>query len=132
MVKERNRAVYLCITIIVIILGLSTRYFTRTLPKWMILYAGDTLWALMIFLILGFVFKKLASIKIALLATVFAFLIELTQLYSSPWIDGIRRTKIGGLILGYGFLWSDILCYCLGISIGFCLDIMFLRQFDDK
>ncbi|MCG8538340.1 MAG: DUF2809 domain-containing protein [Clostridia bacterium] len=26
--------------------------------------------------------------------------------------------KIGGLILGFGFLWSDIVCYAIGILIG--------------
>ena len=48
----------------------------------------------------------------------FAVSVELSQLYHSPWIDQIRDTTVGGLILGYGFLWSDIVCYGVGIVVG--------------
>jgi hypothetical protein len=30
--------------------------------------------------------------------------------------------KLGGLLLGYGFLWSDLICYGAGISAGFLLE----------
>ncbi len=41
--------------------------------------------------------------------------VELSQLYHAPWIDSIRQTTLGGLILGFGFLWSDLACYALGV-----------------
>jgi hypothetical protein len=34
----------------------------------------------------------------------------------------IRRTTLGGLILGYGFLWSDLAAYLLGIMAGTIID----------
>ena len=40
--------------------------------------------------------------------------VELSQLYHAPWIDSIRQTTLGGLILGFGFLWSDLACYAVG------------------
>jgi VanZ family protein len=72
------------------------------------------------------VFKKKTSINIAVIGAVISISIEISQLYHSPWIDVIRKTTIGGLVLGYGFLWSDIVCYIVGIAIGVILEI-FLR-----
>ncbi|MDO4536447.1 MAG: DUF2809 domain-containing protein, partial [Clostridium perfringens] len=47
-----------------------------------------------------------------------------SQIYHAPWIDSIRNTTLGGLVLGFGFLWSDILCYTIGIAIGVALDVI--------
>jgi hypothetical protein len=55
---------------------------------------------------------------------VFAFGIELSQLYHARWIDQIRHTRAGGLVLGYGFLWTDLLCYVIGIAIGCALEML--------
>jgi hypothetical protein len=82
-------------------------------------YVGDVLYALMIFLGLGFLFPKFPTIKIAALALAFCFVIEISQLYHAPWIDAIRNMRFGGLVLGFGFLWSDLVCYFVGVSFGF-------------
>lgn len=55
---------------------------------------------------------------IGMFAIVFCYFIEFTQLYHARWIDDIRKTPLGGLILGYGFLWSDILAYSIGVGVG--------------
>jgi hypothetical protein len=36
----------------------------------------------------------------------------------SPWIDSIRHTTLGGLVLGYGFLWGDLVCYAVSVGLG--------------
>lgn len=56
------------------------------------------------------------------LALVFSYLIEISQLYHAPWIDAIRATALGGLVLGFCFLWSDILCYTVGVLLGIIVD----------
>ncbi|MFZ4705216.1 MAG: hypothetical protein ACOYMF_04325 [Bacteroidales bacterium] len=30
--------------------------------------------------------------------------------------------RIGGVVLGFGFLWSDLICYLVGISFGFLFE----------
>jgi len=100
------------------------------LPKLVNLYLGDALWALLIFLIMGFIFNKLASFHLSIVALLFCYLTEISQLYHASWIDEIRSTTIGGLVLGFGFLWSDILAYSLGISAGYLIEITFLRAAD--
>ena len=54
MLKERNRFTYFILALVVIILGLGSRYLSDYLPNSVNLYLGDTLWALMIFLYLDF------------------------------------------------------------------------------
>jgi len=55
------------------------------------------------------------------IAVAIAFLVEFSQLYHAPWIDSIRHTWLGGLVLGFGFLWTDLVCYTAGIAIGLTL-----------
>ena len=40
-----------------------------------------------------------------------------------PWIDQLRRSWLGALILGFGFLWSDIVCYTVGVIVGSVFEI---------
>ncbi len=49
---------------------------------------------------------------------------ETLQLYQAPWIQAIRHTKIGGLLLGFGFLWSDIICYFIGTLLSLCAIVL--------
>lgn len=118
---KRCRLLYLILTIIVMILGLLSRKISG-LPKIIELYSGDILWALMVFLIIAFIFNKKSTIFIISWAIIFSYSIEISQLYHAPWIDAIRNTTLGGLILGFGFLWSDLICYTIGIIIGIIIE----------
>ena len=120
---KRNRLLYLILTIIVMILGLLSRKISG-LPKIIELYSGDILWALMVFLLFAFLFNKKSTIFIISWAIICSYSIEISQLYHAPWIDAIRNTVLGGLILGFGFLWSDLVCYTIGLIIGIIIDIM--------
>lgn len=120
---KRNKLLYLLLTIIVMILGLLSRKI-NDLPKIIELYSGDILWALMVFLLFAFLFNKKSTIFIISWAIIFSYSIEISQLYHAPWIDSIRNTTLGGLILGFGFLWSDLVCYTIGIIIGIIIDII--------
>lgn len=120
---KRNKLLYLLLTIIVMLLGLLSRKI-EGLPEIISLYSGDILWALMVFLLFAFLFNKKSTIFIISWAIIFSYSIEISQLYHAPWIDAIRNTVLGGLILGFGFLWSDLVCYTIGIIIGIIIDII--------
>jgi hypothetical protein len=87
------------------------------------IYSGDTLWALAAFLGTGLVLPRASSRTIALQAMSFSVAVELSQLYHGPWIDSIRQITLGGLILGFGFVWSDPACYPVGVGLGIMIDI---------
>ena len=118
---RRNRLLYLILSIITIILGLLSRK-VQGLPQIISSYSGDALWALMVFFLFSFLFNKKSTIFILVISIIFSYGIEISQLYHAPWIDSIRATTLGGLILGFGFLWSDLICYTVGIVIGAIID----------
>ncbi|PEI75340.1 hypothetical protein CN646_03005 [Bacillus wiedmannii] len=119
--KKRNRLLYALFTIVIIILGLSSRKLAFALPHLLNAYLGDALWALMIFTGFGFLFPKIDTKKVTFISLLFCYGIEVSQLYHAEWIDSIRATALGGLVLGYGFLWSDLVAYTIGVGIGmFC------------
>lgn len=72
----------------------------------------------MVFLSLGFWAPRSPTLHIALMAFAFSATIEFFQLYHAPWIDSVRATLPGRLILGSGLSWIDILAYAVGISFG--------------
>ena len=108
--RARTRRVYLVSALGVLALGLGSRRFGASLPRFVAAYAGDTLWALMVFLGLGFVLPHVRLARRACIALAFAWAVEVSQLYHAPGIDALRHTRLGGLVLGFGFLWSDLVC----------------------
>ena len=109
-------------TVIVICLGLLSRKMTAYIPHVINMFLGDSLWALMIYLIIRTFFKRWSVKKVAAIGISFCFIVEFSQLYHANWIDMIRRTTLGGLILGYGFSWSDLGAYLIGIGFGILID----------
>lgn len=123
----RNRLVYIFITFIVIVLGLSSRAYPNLLPDFLAAYAGDTLWALMAFLLIGLMFPLISTVRVVAMALLFSFFIELSQLYHAPWIDEFRQYRVIALVIGRGFLWGDLVCYSVGVAIGAVGELLWSR-----
>ena len=120
--KNRNRKIYALMMILVMCLGLFSRKMYHYLPDLINSYLGDGLWAMMIYFAAAVGFNKSSVKRIIIISLVFCYGIELSQLYHEPWIDSIRNTTLGGLVLGYGFLWKDIVAYTLGVLFGSIID----------
>ena len=119
---QRNRIKYAVWIFTVIVLGLASRSGSSLIPSILKEYAGDALWAVAAYLTVAFLFPHFSITKVALIAGLFSVTIEVSQLYHAPWIDYIRRLRLGRLVLGFGFLWSDLVCYVVGISTGALLE----------
>ncbi|MDP0498824.1 MAG: DUF2809 domain-containing protein [Verrucomicrobiota bacterium JB022] len=119
---HRSRPINTVFLVVVLVLGLSTRRLPELWPPVIQAYGGDTLWALFVYLGIGWVFVRWSPNRVALVALSFSVLIELSQLYHAPWIDQIRATTLGALILGHGFLWSDLACYAVGVGMGWVME----------
>ncbi len=118
----RSRPTYFVAILAVITLGLLSRRYPEFLPAALGKYPGDALWALMVFLGFGFWFRRSPTIVVALAAFTFSVTIEVSQLYHAPWIDSIRATLPGRLILGSGFAWGDIAAYASGVLAGVLME----------
>jgi Protein of unknown function (DUF2809) len=114
----KNRLKFLLFALLLIPIGLSTRTNGN---EFMQLYVGDSLWAMMIYFGFRFLFPSQTK-KPFWFALTFCYLIEFSQLYHADWIDNIRQNRLGGLILGFGFLWSDLVAYFVGILVGYWLE----------
>ena len=126
MMVKRNRILYSVLIIATIGLGLVSR--ADFIPKLIYPFFGDILYSLMIFFIIGFIFKDFSSLKIALISIGICYIIELSQFYEANWIVEIRNNKLGGLILGYGFLWSDLISYLVGGVLGLSIEFFILKK----
>lgn len=122
---KRKRVLYFILIITVMILGIASRKYGEYLPEVISKYSGDILWALMVYLGFGFLLSKTSIKSIALISLIFSFGIEISQLYNSAWINTIRETTIGALVLGHGFLFSDLLCYTIGVLIGLTFEYFY-------
>ncbi|MBB4637230.1 DUF2809 domain-containing protein [Longimicrobium terrae] len=120
--RPRSRLLYLLLTLATISLGLAARQMRASLPSFINPYLGDVLWAAMVFFLIAALRPAASTRWIAIAAAAFSLTIELSQLYHAPWIDGIRHTRLGGLVLGFGFLWSDLVCYAAGILLAAAAD----------
>ncbi|MBC7895034.1 MAG: DUF2809 domain-containing protein [Cytophagaceae bacterium] len=114
-----HAALLACLTIA---LGLASRRFGESLPSFIARYAGDALWATLVYWCLAFMRPRATARSLALGSLTIAFAVEVTQLYHAPWIDAVRATRLGALVLGHGFLWSDLACYGVGVLLAVVID----------
>ncbi len=113
-----KRLLYLTFLALVLAGGLLSRHYSSYLPSSLNLVLGDFLWALAVFIAVRVVLIRSSINTAAVSALIFSFVIEFSQRYQASWINGIRANRLGGLVLGYGFLWSDLLAYSAGIGFG--------------
>jgi len=114
----RNRLIYALMVVITLGLALGSREIPDLLPEFVVKYAGDTIGGLMAFLFIGFLFPSLSILKIAAITLLLTFSVEFSQLYQAPWINELRRNPLVALLIGRVFVWSDLVCYFVGIATG--------------
>ncbi|TLU61335.1 DUF2809 domain-containing protein [Thalassotalea litorea] len=115
---NRRLLIYGLLTLSTVGLGLLSRSSIVSFPDWVNLYLGDFLWGLMVFWLACIALPSARNTTLFLAALTFAFLIEISQIYQAPWINELRHTSLGALVLGFGFKWSDLIAYTLGIALG--------------
>jgi hypothetical protein len=81
-------------------------------------YGGDVLSATCIFFGVRYVAHRRTLAQCAAIGFIICVLIELQQLYTGTWLVHLRDDTPLGILLGHGFLRSDIACYAVGTSIG--------------
>ncbi|GKS88516.1 DUF2809 domain-containing protein [Acidovorax sp. SUPP2539] len=119
----RHRAVLVAGIALCIALGLASRRWPGVLfPKALGKYPGDALWALMVMFGWACLWPRMALGRLALLALATSFAVEFSQRYQAPWINAIRSTTPGHLVLGSRFNAMDLAAYAVGVVVGLGLD----------
>lgn len=103
-------------------LGLASRYDGLQLPTVITAHAGDALWAVMIYFGVRTLWPQGSRRRAALIGLLFCYTIEASQLIQLDWLNAIRSTTLGALVLGRGFLVVDLIRYTAGIGLAYLLD----------
>ncbi len=82
----------------------------------------------MVFTGCALIAPRAPGLRLAGAALAFAFVIEFAQLYQAPWINAIRATTLGHLVLGTGFQWWDLLAYAVGVGFGWRCDAAIAKR----
>ncbi|MEP7144905.1 MAG: DUF2809 domain-containing protein [Ferruginibacter sp.] len=98
-------------------LALATRSHYQWFHPLIVEYGGDIIWSGMFVFFLRIFFVNTALWKLALINYIMGVADEFSQLSHAGWIVAVRHTYLGRLLLGVGFLWSDIVCYAIGTLI---------------
>lgn len=124
----RPRWQTLVLLALTIALGLASRRFRGELPELVGAYAGDALWATAAYLGVTLLAPRVSIAVAAGLAGAIALGVEVSQLWKPAWLEAIRHTRLGGLVLGFDFVWSDLACYAVGVGIGAAVDALRLHM----
>jgi hypothetical protein len=117
----------LAILAVLIPIGLFSRTPAGRLP-WLDKEVGDLLWATAFYLFFVLCLPRRRPVFAAALAIAVTFSIEFLKFYRAPWIESVRSTYAGGLLLGHKFFWHDFLSYALGVGLGLALDRLVIRE----
>ncbi len=120
---RRSRVVCAALTMAIVVLGLGSRRYASQLPAFVATYAGDTLWAAMVYFLAAMLAPGAPVRRLATMALATSVAVEVSQLAHAPWLDALRATRLGALVLGQGFLWSDLVCYAVGVCLAALLDV---------
>lgn len=116
----KARLIYLFILIVTVATGLISRELS---PSVVPLFIGDILWGLAVFLLLKLIFIAKPLSTIVIISLIYTWATEFSQLYQAPWIDNLRQTFFGKVMLGETFLFGDIVSYTIGIGLGVLVEL---------
>lgn len=98
--------------------GLITKFYRGAGQAWLNDAFGGIPYAIFWMLLVALIWPKLRPAAIALTVFLTTCLVECLQLWQPAWLQAIRATLPGRLVLGNSFTWSDFLYYAIGGWIG--------------
>ena len=118
----RSRAIYAALALGTIAVGLLVHLRGSALGPVARDVLGDALWAAMISWWMGAIIPRARLVVRSAAALAICAAVELSQLYHTPALDGVRATRIGHLILGSGFDARDLAAYGAGVTAAALLE----------
>lgn len=110
--NAKKRIICASAALLIILLGLLSRKIS-----WIPSGVGDALWSMVVFLCWRIILIKYPVWLTSVAALVTSFAVEFSQLLNFEWLKAVRSTFIGHMLLGQGFLWSDLLSYTIGVAL---------------
>jgi len=111
----RARGAYVTLALVTIVIGLVVHMRGSALGGTVRDVLGDALWAMMIVWWIGALLPRHSLGVRVVLAIAVCAVVEFGQLFHTTWLDGVRATRLGHLVLGSGFDARDLLAYACGV-----------------
>lgn len=112
---QRDRVVFVALAVATVGIGLLVHARAWELPAGVRDKLGDALWALMVAWGAGAVAPRSPGWARSLAALAVCWTVEASQLWRQAWLESVRATRLGHLVLGSGFDAGDLWAYALGI-----------------
>lgn len=104
--------------ILVVPLGLSTKHCRVDGLEWVRESSGGALYVVFFCLSAFFIWPRARAWLLAAAVLSATCCVELLQLWHPRWLETIRATTAGGLVLGSTFVWGDFPWYVVGAGLG--------------
>ncbi len=85
-------------------------------------YGGDICWAIAVYALARFIFARSKIRSVASVTMGLSLVVEFSQLLDLNPLKSLRRNTLAVLLIGEGFLWSDLVAYAVGIALAAMLD----------
>lgn len=112
---SRVRAVFVALALGTLGLGLLVHSRAWVMPGVVRDKLGDGLWAAMLMWWSGVLAPRAPVWSRSLAVLAFSWTVEASQLFHAPWLESVRGTTLGRLVLGSGFDAGDLWAYALGV-----------------
>ena len=99
-------------------LGLATKRYPIEGAEWVRGSLGGALYVAFFCLAALVVWPRARAWAVALAVLAATCGVELLQLWHPPWLEAVRATVPGGLLLGSTFVWEDFPWYFVGAALG--------------
>lgn len=116
--SRRARLWTLASIVVVVPLGLSTKLCRIEGLAWIRENFGGALYVVFFCLVALLVVPRARPWIIALSVFLATCGVEVLQLWHPPWLEAIRSTRPGALVLGSTFVWADFPWYLVGAVLG--------------
>ena len=116
----RQRLWWASVLVALVPLGLWAR-FSAPVPEWLRDASGGALYV--VFWMVAFLVLRPKTSALPLAAVVFAVTcaVEFSQAWHPVWLDRVRATLPGRLVLGTTFDWGDFPPYAVGAAVGWAM-----------
>ncbi len=113
-----RRLILLLVLVVLAVAGYWLRFYAPISPEWRD-YSGGAAYVVFWILVYAFLRPTAPAFPVALAVFLVTCCLEFLQLWHPAWLEAIRRTLPGRLVLGTTFEWSDFPPYAVGAVIGF-------------
>jgi len=115
---SQHRFVLFLLLAVLVVAGYWLRFYAPIDPAWRD-YSGGATYVIFWILAYAFIRPTASPLPVSLTVLLITCCLEFLQLWHPAWLEAIRRTLPGRLVLGTTFEWSDFPPYFVGAAIGF-------------